>query len=141
MRSIHLIAPPQCAARLADALQACGIANDGGRAVVVASLAKADAEAAAKMLETLGDDAIVAASAPARFPFVDALAARAEEMWRRPPLLLPPLNAPEDFARAAQTIAAALETEQSGESEEEFAATTSPAAAVAEARRALDGVL
>ncbi|MGI9296508.1 MAG: hypothetical protein ACR2QC_01255 [Gammaproteobacteria bacterium] len=147
---INLVAPARCGARLADALRECGVfCEDGGgaRAVVVSSLAFADATDTAAVLKTLGEDAIVAAQTPPRFPFVRALTARAEKMWHRPALAIPPLRSSADFANAAQSIAAALSRDSrnsdsdSGRDGAEFAPRISPAEAVARARRALDDVL
>lgn len=157
--TIRLVAPERLAARLADALRKCGVVcEDGGRAVVVSSAAFADAAETAAILKTLGENAIVAAQIPPQFPFASALTARAEEMWNRPPVVIPPLRTAADFADAAQILAAALSSDsesvadsdaktdsdsctESAEDDSDFAPKTSPAEAVARARRALEDVL
>lgn len=158
MNEIHLIAPPQYAARLAEALRARGIGDkNGARAVVVSSLAMTDVAAAAVTLQTLGDNAIVAAQTPPQFPFIDTLTARAAKIWGRPPLAIPPLHLPADFARAAQTIAAVLTSDTNSDNAEKFPQISpaavetnsdgaekfpkiSPAAVVAKARRILEDI-
>ena len=133
----YFAASPDRAARLVEECGRRKIAvaaspEDATRVIVVSALAKPDIAAAADILQTL-DGAIVAAEMPLKFPFNDALLARAEEIWNRPILAIPPLQTADDAGRAMDIISAAVT-----ESED---AKIAAHKAVAAARRALDDIL